>query len=139
MLRKPVLFLFLLFFFSDLIVNAQSSKFIEILDIEDKKITRDVPLNPVIQLESEKLIKSINDIVKKLKPIPDNGYMIKIPLEPPVQVENEWVDSLIDELIVIIPKDEKAYLLLFDEENTTYFFTFNKSINKLLITLNLSI
>lgn len=120
-------------------MNATSSKYIEILDIDNNKITEKIPINRVAQLESEKFIQTINNVVKKFKPIPDNGYMIKIPLEPSVHLENEWVNTLINEVIVIIPKGEEPYLLLFDDENNTYFFSFKASIEKLLNNFDISI
>lgn len=121
------------------IVNAQSSSNIELLDIEKNEITKTVPTNPKIQLEAERIIKEIDNVVKNLKPIPDKGYMIKIPLEPSHRVENKWIYALIDEIIIIIPKNEKPYLLLFDDENKSYFFTFDSKIDPLLKTLDFSL
>ncbi|WP_436374727.1 hypothetical protein [Cytobacillus sp. BC1816] len=121
------------------IVNAQSSSNVELLDIEKNEITKTVTTNPKIQLEAEIIIKEIDNVVKKLKPIPDKGYMIKIPLEPSHRVENKWIYALIDEVIIIIPKNEKPYLLLFDDENKSYFFTFHSKIDPLLNTLDFSL
>lgn len=121
------------------IVNAQSSSNVELLDIEKNEITKTVTTNPKIQLEAEIIIKEIDNVVKKLKPIPDKGYMIKIPLEPSHRVENKWIYALIDEVIIIIPKNEKPYLLLFDDENKSYFFTFDSKIDPLLNTLDFSL
>ncbi|WP_243506971.1 hypothetical protein [Cytobacillus oceanisediminis] len=97
------------------IVNAQSSSNIELLDIEKNEITKTVPTNPKIQLEAERIIKEIDNVVKNLKPIPDKGYMIKIPLEPSHRVENKWIYALIDEIIIIIPKTKShiySYLMM---------------------------
>lgn len=122
-----------------IVVNAQTRPNIELLDIEKNEITKTVPTNPKIQFEAEKIIKEIDNVVKKLKPIPDKGYMIKIPLEPSHRVENKWIYALIDEMIIIIPKNEKPYLLLFDDENKSYFFTFDSKIDPLLKTLDFSL
>ncbi len=126
----PIFFLFNL-----LIVPAQSNTNIELFDIGKNKITKTFPTNPNIQLEVEKVIEEIDNIVKKLNPIPDNGYMIKIPLEPSVRLENEWIYALIDEVILIIPKAEKPYLLIFDDENNLHFLTFETEIDTLLDAL----
>ena len=82
----PILFLFNIF-----IVSAQSITEIELLDIEKNKIIT-IPTNPEIQLETKKIIKEIDNIVTKFNPIPDKGYLVKIPLTPSLQVENKWVN-----------------------------------------------
>jgi hypothetical protein len=120
-------------------VNAQSNKNIELLDIEKNEIIKTTPTNSNIQLEAEKIINEIDCVVKKLEPIPDKGYMIKIPLEPSYQLENKWVNALIDEVIFIIPETEKPFLLTFDDENNPWFFTFQTKIDKLLKTLDFSL
>lgn len=97
----PIFFLFNLF-----IVSAQSITNIELLDIEKNKIVKTTPTNPKIQVEAEKIIKEIDNVVKKLNPIPE---------------------------------DEEPYLLIFDDENKSYFFTFETKIDTLLNTLDFSL
>lgn len=122
MVRKISLLSITIFFLINLfIVSAQSIANIELLDIEKNKIIKTTPTNPKIQLEAKKIIKEIDNILKKINPIPDKGYMVKIPIEPSFQLENKWVNALIDEVIIIIPEDEKPYLLIFDDENKSYF------------------
>lgn len=126
----PILFLFNL-----LTVSAQGITEIELLDIEKNKIIT-TPTNPKIQLETKKIIKEIDNIVKKFNPIPDKGYIVKIPLTPSLRLENKWVNTLIDEVIIIIPENEKPYLLIFDDEKKPHFFTFKTEIDTLLKTLD---
>ena len=128
----PILFLFNLF-----IVSAQSITEIELLDIEKNKIIT-IPTNPKIQLETKKIIKEIDNIVTKFNPIPDKGYLVKIPLTPSVQLENKWVNTLIDQVIIIIPEDEKPYLLIIDNENKPHFFTIKTEMDTLLKTIDFS-
>jgi len=129
----PILFLFNLF-----IVSAQSTTNIELLDIQKNKIIT-IPTNPEIQLETKKIIEKIDNIVKKINPIPDNGYIVKIPLTPSLRIENKWVNTLIDKVIIIIPEDEKPYLLIFDDESKPHFFTIKTEIDTLLKTLDISL
>lgn len=105
------------------------------MDIVKNEIIKTTPTDSSIQLETEKIIKEIDGVVKAFKPIPDKGYMIKIPLEPSYQLENKWINALIDEVIIIIPETEKPFLFTFDDENNSYFFTFQIKIDKLLKTL----
>ena len=119
-------------------VSAQSILDIELLDIEKNKIIT-IPTNPKIQVEAKKIINEIDNVVIKLDPFPDKGYMLKIPLTPSLRLENQWVNALIGEVIIILPEGEKPYLLLFDDENKPYFFTFKTEIDSLLKTLNFTI
>ncbi|MFJ7828389.1 hypothetical protein [Psychrobacillus sp. NPDC096623] len=124
----------LLFLFNLLIVSAQSTANIEFLDVEKNKIIT-IPTNPKIQLETKKVIQEIDNIVKKFNPIPDKGYIVKIPLTPSLRLENKWVNTTIDEVIIIIPEDEKPYLLIFDDEKNPHFFTIKAETDTLLKTL----
>lgn len=108
---------------------------IELLDIEKNKIIT-IPTNPKIQLETKKIIKEIDNIVTKFNPIPDKGYIIKIPLTPSFQLENKWMNTLINEVFIIIPENEKPYLLIIDNENKPHFFTIKKEMDALLKTLD---
>lgn len=128
----PVFFLFNLF-----IVSAQSITEIEIFDIEKNKIIK-IQKNPKIQLETKKIIKEIDNIVTKFNPIPDKGYLVKIPLTPSLQLKNKWVNTSIDEVIIIIPEDEKPYLLIIDNENKPHFFTIKTEMDTLLKTIDFS-
>ncbi|OIJ14385.1 hypothetical protein BKP37_08545 [Anaerobacillus alkalilacustris] len=136
MVRKTLL-IFLLTLHITPIVNAEE-KTIEIFDIEKDQITKTVPLHIDIQDEAKKIVEGIDDVFRKFKPIPASGFMVKIPLAPAIKVENKWLNHLIDEVIIIMPKDEEAYLLIFDEENRPYFFTIKTSINLFLTNLNLT-
>ena len=139
MIRKILFTLIpILFLFNLIIVSAQNTTNIELLDIQKNKIIT-IPTNPKIQLETKKVIEEIDTIVKKFNPIPDKGYMVKIPLTPSIQLENKWVNTLISEVIIIIPEGETSYLLIFDNENKPYFFTFKTEIDMLLKALDFSL
>lgn len=118
----PILFLFNL-----LIVSAQGITEIELLDIEKNKIIT-MPTNPKIQLETKRIIKEIDNIVKKFNPIPDKGYIVKIPLTLSLRLENKWVNTLIDEVIIIIPENEKPYLLIFDDKKSLIFLPLKQKL-----------
>jgi hypothetical protein len=140
MIRKGLfLFVVILFQFNLSIVNAQENNIVKLLDIKKDQIIKTTPTNSTVQLETEKIIKGIDGIVKKFKPIPNQGYMVKIPLEPPYLIENKWINTLIDEIIIIIPNEEDPYLVTFDDENNPYFFTFKTKIDALLNTLDFSL
>jgi hypothetical protein len=139
MMRRTIIFFILIFtIFNISTVYAKSNKSIEILDIEKSEIIKTLPLRSRIQLEAEKFLKEIDSVVKKFKPVPEHGYLIKIPLEPSFHLENKWVNTLTDEIIIIIPEDENPYLLTFDDENKSWFFAIKPSISELLNALDFS-
>lgn len=105
---------------------------VEIYDVAKRKVIHSKPISFITQKEAAKYIKGIDDIYVKVNPIPKAGQMIKIPLEPPIAVKNEWMDSLVDEVIVIFPKGEKPYLMMFDDENQYHFLQFKGSADDLL-------
>ncbi|MFD2637301.1 hypothetical protein [Piscibacillus salipiscarius] len=109
---------------------------VEIFDIETEKVVKTITKSDSIQEESEKIISNIYDIFKGINPIPDRGFMIKIPLEPKVTIDNEWLTAEVDTVIIIQPLDEKPYLLTFDEENRPRVFLFNAPIDELLNQLD---
>ena len=140
MVRKTIiLFVVALIQLNLSIVNAQNNNLVELLDIEKDEVIKTTPTNANVQVETEKIIKEIDGIVKKFKPIPNKGYMIKIPLEPSYQLKNKWINDLIGEIIIIIPEEEDPYLVTFDDENNPYFFTFDTKISALLNTLEFSL
>lgn len=139
MLKKTII---LFFVFSLLVVgtvNAQTERNIVIFNIQKNEIIKTVLTSSAVQKEVENYIVEINNVVRKFNPIPEKGYMIKIPLEPSLKIENKWMNALIDEAVIIIPEGEDPYLLIFNDENNPYFFTFEGKIDQLLKLLDFSL
>lgn len=105
----------------------------EIFDIEKNEVINVATINMEIHEETEKMLNSIDGLVRTFKPIPEKGYMIKIPIEPPHTIENQWLNDLIDELIIIIPEQGEPTLLVYDNENKMYFFTFARPLSQLFL------
>ncbi|MGG0719313.1 hypothetical protein ABE096_17180 [Robertmurraya massiliosenegalensis] len=109
---------------------------IEIFHINKGKITKEVPSNKVIEQEVATILAGITDLYRGFEPIPPKGHMIKIPLEKPVEVKNEWLDDLINEVILIFPEYENPHLMVFGDENSHYFFQFDASVDEILSQLD---
>lgn len=124
------LLLFLLFAWQP--AAAQKGQLAEVFDIRLDHVTKTMPVTPAIQKEAESYLQTITGLSPKLSPIPKEGRVIKVPLEPAVPVQNQWIDAVINEVIIIIGKHEPPALLVFDDENKAYFFYFNKDIGQLL-------
>ena len=127
---------FLIFFLITTNATAQSDQ-IEVFDIGKGKVMAEVERNPEIQQEVEKYLKTITGVYPKVRPIPSAGLMVKIPLEPAVKVHNQWLTEIVDEVIIIFPPQEEPHIMVFDDENRSYFFTFKANADTLLKNLNL--
>jgi hypothetical protein len=133
--NKLAVFLFIMLLFTSNVM-AQDHKNVEVLSIEHNRVIKTVPSNPTIQKEGEKYLNGITDIYRKFRVIPNEGYMIKIPLEPSVTIQNQWMNDLVNEVIIIVGEQEEPYLMVFDDENSPRFFIFKGDIDVLLKTLN---
>jgi hypothetical protein len=138
MLRKIMIVLLTVVFLYSPSINAQRIKNIEFFDIQMDTVTQILPTNTVFQKAAEDYLKGINGIYVKVRPIPNQGYMVKIPLEPSVQINNEWINELVDEVIIIFTKEEPPYLMVFDDENNPHFFHFQGNTDILVKTFNLT-
>lgn len=115
---------------------AQTHPNIEIFDVLEGKVIRVLEMDRNIYHEAEKILDNITGVVVRYNPIPKNGYMIRIPLEPTIKVGNQWFVDLVDEVTIIIPNQEKPYLMVFDDENRPHFLTLEGDMEKILGLMN---
>ncbi len=116
-------------------VSAQETPLVEVFSIEQGKVIETIPSNASIQKEAARYLANITGIYRKVSPMPKKGTMIKIPLSPEVQVKNRWVDTKVNQVIVVISKKEKPFLMIFDDENNLHLFTFKGDAKTLLSKL----
>ncbi|MDT8861022.1 hypothetical protein N0O92_12335 [Alkalihalobacillus sp. MEB130] len=112
-------------------IYAQND-FVEVYDIEKDKIVKTIPASPSVLSEAEMYLEHIDDIYKKFRPMPRKGQLIRVPFDSSVQITNNWMNSSVNEVIFIIPKNDYPLLLVFNEEKDPYFFTFTLSMDHLL-------
>ncbi|RKD22852.1 hypothetical protein BEP19_11460 [Ammoniphilus oxalaticus] len=112
-------------------VEAAERLNIEVFDVETKQVTNTTANSEIVQKELGNSLTKITGLTKEFDPIPTKGQMIKIPLEPSVTVNNEWVTTFINELILILPTGSKPLLMIFDDENKPYFFEFDYDLQLL--------
>ncbi|GAA3313263.1 hypothetical protein GCM10020331_002990 [Ectobacillus funiculus] len=80
-------------------------------------------MNTDLQQEIEKFLEGITGICVKYNPIPNKGFMIRIPLEPNIKVRNQWFNDLVDEVTIIFFRSrETIFNGFFDDEKQTIFF-----------------
>jgi hypothetical protein len=114
------------------IAQTNQNQQIQIFDLNKGKVIKVVPMKTDLQQEAEKFLEGITGVYVKYNPIPKKGYVIRMPLEPTIRVENQWLEDLVDEVSILYSDQEKPYIMVFDEENKTYFFTFEGNTDHLL-------
>ena len=109
---------------------------IEIFDLNEEKVIKEVPSSTALQNEVRKYLNQITNLYVKFNPIPGKGHLIKVPLVSPVKVKNQCLNDFVTQVIIILPESEKPYLMVFYGENKYLFFTFEGKIDTLLRLLN---
>lgn len=99
-----------------------SNQQIEVFDCKKEMVVQKQSLDSAIQKEAVQYAKSITGPFKNLNVVPKDGHMIKIPLSKPVSITNQWLQTTIDEVLILLPLNEKPYIMLYDDENNPHFY-----------------
>src|SRR5699024_8918332 len=111
-------------FICPILVHAQFNVHVEVFDIGVVKVIMDADVTSHVQSDAERFLEHITDVYRLANPMPRDGFMVRIPLQTAVEVKNEWLDSLVDEMIIIFPEREDPYMMVYDDENRPHFFAF---------------
>lgn len=133
---KKVLSYIIIFQLISTITFAQTNKQIEVFDINKGKVIKHVQYNPDSHQEVKKFLDEITGVYVKYNPIPNKGFMIKVPLEPSIVVKNQWFNDIVDEVIILFSGQEDPYLMIFNDENRPFFFTFKGDTANFLRSIN---
>ncbi|MDP5273860.1 hypothetical protein [Chengkuizengella axinellae] len=136
-MRKIIIIGLFTFHFIFIHVSAQTNPQIEIFDISKNEVIKRVDTNSNLYQDASRFLEGITGIYVGISPIPKEGYMIKIPLDPEILVKNQWLNKLLDEVIIIFPTQENPYLMVFDN-NRPLFFNFEGDTQSFLEKLNFS-
>lgn len=128
MLKKMVIILIIILSFPIKTFAIETIN-IEIFSVDKASIVKNTSSNSNIENQVRNYLKNVTGIYAKLNPVPNSGYMIKVPLESPFEIKNQWTNSFVDEVVIIFPKDESPYLLIFDNKDNPIFFTFKGDID----------
>ncbi|MFS0861067.1 hypothetical protein [Fredinandcohnia sp. 179-A 10B2 NHS] len=136
-MSKPLVLFMVLFQLLSSNVVAQTTVHIEIFDISKGKVVMDDQVTNELQQDVQEFLNGITGVFTQLKPIPEKGFMVKIPIDP-TMVQNKWFNDVVDEVILIFPDYENPYLLVFDDENNPRIFTFTGDTNMFMAKLIIS-
>jgi hypothetical protein len=136
---KKVVFALILVLLSSFNISAKDYANVEVYDFKKEKVVKVVESNSEIEKEAVNYLNSITGLYPKFSPIPKEGHAVKIPLIPLVKIENKWLKADVDQVIVVFPKDDQPFLLVFDSEDRLMSYLFNGDANKLLKLVNYDI
>ena len=115
-------------------------KNIEIFDVSKGKVIKTVKSNSTFQIEAEQYLRGITGVYVKVQAFPIEGYIIRIPFEPNIAVQNKWLKdygiNILTETFIILPNEEKPYLLVLDQYQRPIFYDFEGDTNALIETLD---
>jgi hypothetical protein len=133
-----VIFCLFVSFLNSNVAMAENQQ-IKVMDIETNEMIKETKLSSKMDKYAISAIKSIQKVTVQANPIPNKGYLIRIPLTKSYKVKNKWFDSLISEIILIYDKssENQGRLILYDDENTPMFFDIEFNFTDLLKTLDI--
>ncbi len=136
-LKMLVLFITVSFFLAGMAVYADECA--EIFDIKQERVIKSVEMNKAIKKEALKLTGRIAGPCMKLRPVPESGYMIGIPIEPSEKLHSTMGSYTIKRLIVVIPEKGDVILGVFDDREKFLFYYIKDNAAGLLKKLNFSL
>lgn len=140
-MKKTYLLLHVIFFlfvsFSNVAIAENQQ--IKVMDIETNAIVKRAEQSSKMDQYAISAIKGVQKVTVQANPIPQKGYLIRIPLTKSYKVKNKWFESLITEIILIYDPSTKhqGRLILYDDENTPMFFDIEYNFSDFLKTLDI--
>ncbi|MBK5241859.1 hypothetical protein [Clostridium sp.] len=140
-MTKKISLLMLLFIIliSSTVIRAEEFQYAEIFDPRQNKVVKEVQMNSEIQNIVVCSIKGVNRLYGKSNPVNDDGYAIRIPLDPAVNTHGKWLNTVISEVYIIIPKSDPPFFLIFEDIDKLSCFPFNGDIDDLSKALNFNL
>ncbi|MCB2293418.1 hypothetical protein LGK95_07770 [Clostridium algoriphilum] len=137
-MKKKILAIIVLFIIllHPTVIFAEGFKDVEIFDPKQEKVVKVVKLNPKINNMVTEWIKNVDAIYGKSNPLTDDGYAVRVPLYPSVTVQNKNLNTVVNDVYIIVPKHETPFLMIFDNENRLLCYPFKGDINTLSKVLN---
>ncbi|CAM4406876.1 hypothetical protein BAMA_21120 [Bacillus manliponensis] len=117
---------------------AKTNKQVEVFDCTKQAVIAKYSLQPHIEEAAILYAKSITGVFKNVNAIPKDGFMIKVPLSSQIPIQNRWIYTHIDEVMILLPKHEPPYIMIYDDENTPHFYYVKNNPKELLKKLHVN-
>lgn len=140
MIKKiSLLMLLFIILLSSTVFHAEDFKYAEIFDPRQNKVVKEVEMNSEIRNIVVCSIKDVNSLYGKSNPVTDDGYAISIPLDPAIKSYGKWLNTVISEVYIIIPKNDPAFFMIFESIDKLSCFPFNGNVDDLSKALNFNL
>ncbi|MDQ0229501.1 hypothetical protein [Metabacillus malikii] len=137
-MKVKIINFFILIFFLIPQQPLTASTSVKVLDIESNELIKTIESSKNTDQEVECGIHSITGITIQANPLPNNGYLIKIPLMESLKVKNQWMNDIVSEVIVVYnPSTKQNRIIIYNDENSPVFFDTDYTFSKLMKELNL--
>ena len=104
---------------------------IQIFDVGKGNVVKKMKSTPTLQAEAEKVINSITGLYVKVQPLPEKGYIVRIPMSPPMTVQSRYINAIVDKIYVIFTKNNPPIVLILDSRNKPFVYNFSSSTEAL--------
>ncbi|MEK6263446.1 MAG: hypothetical protein N2B06_01470 [Clostridium sp.] len=131
--------LLLIILISSTVARAEEFNYAEIFDPRQNKVVKVVQVNTELQNMVVSLIKNIDGIYGKNNPVTADGYAIKVPLEPTVKANCKWLNTIVEDVYIIIPKNDPPFFMIFETVDKLSCFPFNGDVDALSKALNFNL
>ena len=110
--------------------DAREDK-VEVFDISQGKVIRELDVTPELRAEALSYIKKISSAYVKVMALPSMGKIVKIPLNPNVRVSSRLLNGVVKNVFILFPEGGQPYLMVLDEKNRPLFYNFEADTKKL--------
>lgn len=92
--------------------EAKQTEYVEIFNIKQRKVIEEIKLTPEIKSMVTDWLVQAEEAYAKVNPIPENGYVVRVPLNPDAALQNKWLYANIEEVYIVIPEKEPPFFVL---------------------------
>ncbi len=108
---------------------------VQVFSIKEGKVMQSFINNNQFQEQASQILHSVNGLAPQLNPGKDYEYIVRIPLQKPHPVQFGTRKLETTEMFVFYSKNKQPFVLVFEEHNRPYFFTFSKDLTPLFSIL----
>lgn len=109
---------------------------IQIFDISKGKVVKKLKTSPAFQDQAVQIISSITGLYAKVKPLPEKGYIVRVPVNPALKVQNQYINATIDKIYVIFTENEPPFVLILDRSQKPFVYNFSWNTDELVKLLD---
>lgn len=110
--------------------GAKETECVEIFDPKQNKVVKEVELTQEIEKLVTDWLAHLNGVYAKVDPMPEDGYVVRVPVEPAAALRNRWLHEDVHEVFIVIPAHEPPFYVIAGDDSLCCYL-FNGDIPKL--------